>query len=350
VRVSLVVVSHYSSEVLPACVAGFRAEAHKAGVEAEVVVVEQSEDHAEAEAVRGADVDLTIVNSNRGYAAGLNVGAEAAHGEVLLLANPDVVFLEESLGAMLRGLEEGFDVVGPQFVWDDSAEFLLPAAEDPSPRTELWRTIRRRWQRPWAVGLDRTLEESWRIWSARGTVAVPCLRGALLAVPRSAITRFGPLDEGYFLYYEETEWLWRARGLGARLAVAADARVEHRWGHSTVRRDDRDQLEEDSRQRFFRRNYGPLWRFALRRSAGGQQPAGAPVDAVTGPEAVPQTPADLWLVSTFRHFVPAGGSIGRSTLPPSVTELAAEGRWYALAAAREPSGWRTLGGWTWCRP
>jgi hypothetical protein len=181
-------------------------------------------------------------------------------------------------------------------------------------------------------------------------VEVAGLRGALLAVPRAVMERFGPLDEDYFLYYEETEWLWRARRRGARLAVAADAMVVHRWGHSTARREDRERLEQSSRQRFFHRNYGALWLFLLRRCAAGERSAGMSAETVAGPEAVPETAADLWLVSIYRHLVPAGGAVRRSTLPASVAELAAEGRWYALAAVRDTAGWRTVGGWTWNRP
>ena len=46
-KVSLVVVCHHSSRVLSPCLESFRREATAAGVEAEVVAVEHSEDAAE---------------------------------------------------------------------------------------------------------------------------------------------------------------------------------------------------------------------------------------------------------------------------------------------------------------
>jgi GT2 family glycosyltransferase len=345
----MVLVCHFSSEHLPECVASFRTAALRAGVEAEVVVVEQSEDARESEAVHSVRVDQTIIRPNRGYAAGLNAGVECTTGDVVLLANPDIVFMKDSLGAMLRALDSGFDVVGPQFVWDSACEFMLPVAEDPAPSAELRRTIRRRWERPWSVGLATYLEESWRVWTSSGPVDTPGLRGALMAAPSEAVRRYGPLDEGYFLYYEETEWLWRARRQGARLGVAAGAKVVHRWGHSTARRPDAARVEEASRLRFFRRNYGRLWQLLLRRCARGEQRGGAAADVVSGPESVPEIAADLWLLSTFGHFIPAGGAAGRDSMPACVAELAAEGRWYALAATRGDSDWRLAGSWTWSR-
>jgi GT2 family glycosyltransferase len=350
VRITLIVVCHHSSSVVSQCVTSFRRVAAQAGAKADVVVVEQSDDVGEVEAVAGMGVDRSIVRPNRGYAAGLNAGIDAATGDVVVLANPDLIFLDGSLTAMLRALDAGFDVVGPQFVWDTGGTCLLPAAEDPAPRAELWRTLRRRWQQAWSGGLPGCLQEIWRVWAATGPVEVPSLRGALLVAPRAAIERFGRFDEGYFLYYEETEWLWRARRRGARLALAADAGVVHRWGHATARRSDRSVIEEASRRRFFQRNYGASWRLLLEICAGGEQRAGVSAQTVAGPAEVPETMADLWLVSPFPHLLPAGGAVRRASLPDCVRELAGHGRWFSLAAIRQTGEWRAVGSWTWDRP
>ena len=76
-KVSLVVVCHRSSRVLPHCVESFRREAGSVGVDTEVVVVEQSEDGEEERAVAEVAADRVMVRRNRGYAAGLNAGRDA---------------------------------------------------------------------------------------------------------------------------------------------------------------------------------------------------------------------------------------------------------------------------------
>jgi GT2 family glycosyltransferase len=350
VRVSLILVCHHSSSVVPQCVTSFRRVARQSGVEAEVVAVEQSDDPDEVTEVGSLSVDHTVVKPNRGYAAGLNAGVELATGDVVVLANPDLVFLDNSLASMLQALQSGFDVVGPQFYWDGDRSFMLPPAEDPTPGAELRRTLRRRWSRAWSVGLAGWLERNWRVWSATGAVEVPSLRGALLVAQRSVFDRFGRFDEGYFLYYEETEWLWRACRRGARLALAADAGVVHRWGHATVRRSDRAAVEQSSRERFFRRNYGTLWQVLLKLSAAGRQRGGVPALTVSGLEEVPDTLADLWLLSPFPHLLPSGAAVRQRSLPRCVSDLAGHGRWFALAAARREGRWQVVEGWTWDRP
>jgi len=187
--VSLVVVCHRSSGVLPDCIASFRSEAQAASVASEVVVVEQSEDPAEAERVGRLGTDRLEVRPNRGYAAGLNAGIAAARGETLLLANPDTRFLAGSLGRLLEAVGDGYDVVGPQLVWDDGGEILFPPAEDPRTAAELWRTLRGRWQRAWDAGLHGALEKWWRVWTADRPVEVAALRGPLLAASRATVAR-----------------------------------------------------------------------------------------------------------------------------------------------------------------
>ena len=344
--VSLVAVCHHSSGVLGDCIASFRSAVRSAAVTGEVVVVEQSEDRDEEERVEALGVDRLEVRPNRGYAAGLNAGIGSSRGETLLLANPDTVLLAGSLQRLLEAIGDGYDVVGPQLVWDDGGEIVFPPAEDPGLAAELWRTLRRRWQRPWDAGLHGVLEEWWRVWTAERPVEVAALRGPLLVATRATVDRLGPLDEGYFLYYEETEWLRRARRLGARLAVAGSARVVHRAGHATAHAPGRETIEAASRERFFQRNFGAASRWLLR-CAAGEANAGVTAQPVAGPHAVPESHADLWLLSTFRHLVPAVGVVGRTALPAAVGRVAEGGPWYAAAAARDSGRWRLSGCWSW---
>ena len=347
-KVSLVVVCHRSSGVLGECVESFRREAAAAGVTAEVVAVEQSEDADELQAVTGRGVDHVVERTNRGYAAGLNAGGMEASGEVLLLGNPDIVFLPGSLEALLAALGQGFDVAGPLFVWDDEQRVLLPPAENPSPFAELGRSLRRRWRWAWSMGLQGFLEGTRRFWTAQAPRPAPSLRGALMAVSREALDRFGPFDEGYFLYHEETDWLWRARRANARIGFVPGARVRHRWGHATRHRDDVAEHEERSRARFFRRHYGRIWQVLVRAATAHTATPPYPVNALGEDEAPPARDVELWLASPFPHLMPALGSVDSAEFPKAFLDFCRERRWFLLAAVRSGRGkWVTAGAWTW---
>jgi GT2 family glycosyltransferase len=252
--VSLVLVAHRSSEVLPAAVRSFRREAAALGLAAEVVVVEHSEDAVETERAAAAVPDLLLPRPNRGYAAGVNAGLAAARGARLLVGNPDVELLSGSLRPLLASLDGDCDVAGPQL---RLATVLFPPAEPQTPLRELRRRLAGRSRRAWERHLRRELHAWDRVWSAAAPVEVPALSGALLAFRRALSARLGPWDEEYFLYFEETDWLRRARSQGARLAVVPRAPAVHRWGHSAAP----DVWEERfaaSQRRFYRRSFG--WR------------------------------------------------------------------------------------------
>jgi GT2 family glycosyltransferase len=277
--VSLVLVAHRSASVLPAAVEAFRREAVACGLPAEVVVVEHSEDDEEARRVGSCAPDHLLRLPNRGYAAGVNAGIGAARGELLLAGNPDVVLAPGSLAALLAALRSGWGVVGPQF---ELAGAVFPPAERQTPWAEMARRRAWRSRRCWERYLRRELVRWRAVWEAAGPRAVPTLSGALLAFPAALARRVGSWDEGYFLYFEETEWLRRVRRAGAPLAVVPEAAASHRWGHSAPPAAWAGQFA-GSRRRYYRACHPLLGRLALRVPSAPPPPAppweGAPEPA-----------------------------------------------------------------------
>jgi hypothetical protein len=253
---SLVIVSHRSAATVGTAIASFRAEAQRLGISAEVVVVDQSEDAAQARQVRGAGADTVLDRPNRGYAAGLNTGLGVAAGTVVFLANADLEFRPGSVGALLDALSGPWSIVGPQF---ELAGWRFPPADEQSPRAALrrWLVARAAGSSPlaWRRSYRQQVGRWEQVWRATEPVEVPTLSGALLALRAETAALLGPLDEEYFLYFEETDWLRRARRRGMRLAVVPRAGVEHRFGGSTGALM-RPELFAASKRRYFRRWFG----------------------------------------------------------------------------------------------
>jgi GT2 family glycosyltransferase len=86
--------------------------------------------------------------------------------------------------------------------------------------------------------------------------------GACMIIRREVIEAIGLLDEGYFLYFEETDFILRARRAGWSCWHIPDARVVHYVGQSTgvTAKDKRGQRTPaywfESRRRYFVLNYG----------------------------------------------------------------------------------------------
>lgn len=310
---SLILVAYRSSGVLGAAADSFRAEAEELGLATEVLVVDQSEEEAEAARLRDLRPDQLIVQPNRGYAAGINRGVAAARGPVLLLGNPDIVFTPGSLQAILATLDAGWEIVGPQFVL---GEFLFPPAESQTPWGEMGRWLASRSLQAWKSLFRREVRRWLRVWEASSPVAVSALSGALLAVRAETAARVGPWDEDYFLYFEETDWLRRARRLGCRLALAPRVRIIHRWGHAA----DPEawaSVYDRARRRYFARHFGFVGRLASRLQVRGSPLHPRPWTR----EAAASVRRDtLWLVSPLALGLPAAGAF----LSPEAVQSALE--------------------------
>lgn len=72
---------------------------------------------------------------------------------------------------------------------------------------------------------------------------VDYVTGAAIAISRSALQKIGPLDEGYFMYFEEADWCTRARAAGYRVvfvpqsvAIHDESAIAVRGSYSYLRR------------------------------------------------------------------------------------------------------------------
>ncbi len=231
--ISFIVVDYRSAALARRAAASFRATAREAGVDAEVVAVDNS---GEAGGL-AAHVDrLVAPGRNLGFAGGLNAGVLASRGETLLLGNPDLVFERGSVAALVDALAREGDgaAAGPALFHDEGMTILLPPAEEPTPMD----LARRRLSMDPATAegpFRRRLRRVLRVHAAlaRGdALRAEALSGALVATTRRTLERVGPFDERYRLYYEENDWQRRLRSRGGRLVFAAGSRVVHAWSQS----------------------------------------------------------------------------------------------------------------------
>ena len=343
VELSLVLVTYHSSVAVPAAVATFRAEAAALGVSSEVVIVDHGEDEGERERLRALAPERLLARPNRGYAAGINAGVAESSGLTVVAGNPDIAFGPGSVAALLGALDRGWDVVGPQFTL---AGWLFPPADLQTPGEQLRRWLAGRSPALWRRELRRELARSRAVWEASDPVAVPALSGALLAFRRAALARVGPWDEGYFLYFEETDWLRRAAAAGLRLAQVPRARVMHSWGHAADPEATGEQFAR-SRRRFLARHHGWRGRLAAR-FVGARSPL-RPAPLPAGAGALP--PGRLqWLLSPAALGVPAAGFSGTAQALSSALRGVSgvrENRGRFLVLALDPGSGRLAGVWSW---
>jgi GT2 family glycosyltransferase len=184
----------------------------------EVVVVDNGSDGT-AIAAAYPSVRVVETGANLGYAGGMNAGIAATRdADAVLLLTHECVLAPGALAALSARLEEEprLGVAGPLLGLLDDEDRVFSAGGWFEPRTGGHGHHRR----PPYV----------RDWKGRPPHPVDWLDGAALLFRREALRAGGPLDEDYFLYYEETAYQLRLRRLGWRVECVPAAVAWQRPG------------------------------------------------------------------------------------------------------------------------
>lgn len=316
VELAVVLVHYHAPRTLAAAIEALERDLDAGHITAEWRLVDNGSTTAERAELERLAKPLVEGGGNRGFAAGVNRGVASTTAGAVLLLNPDVMVFPGCARALLDELARGAGAAAPKLYWDRDRRYLLPPGEERSRRWELLALAAKRWPRCAERARRRSRRDARRHWEARGSLESRRLSGAAIAISRAAWSRVGPFDEGYRLYFEETDWLLRleAAGLGARQAAGAEA--VHGFAHSTKDEPHAGIWFEESARRFRARHYGG-WFAGLhdrlaralgdpRRGAGSPPPCrdGELASALAGVAA----DRELWLeLSPNREGFPAAG-------------------------------------------
>ena len=187
-------------------------------------------------------VKIHRTRRNRGFAAGSNVGIRRSKGELIVLLNPDVILRPDWLHNLVKGMfaDETVGIGGGKAYYPD--ERTLQHAGG---------FIRA----PLAIGNQYGRGEIDRGQYDRRR-EVDYVMGAAIGIKRSVLDHIGLLDEGYFLYYEETDLCFRARRAGYRVLYIPDAVLIHVEGATSSQGDyTQFRISHTSRWRFVLKHY-----------------------------------------------------------------------------------------------
>lgn len=284
--VSVVIVSWNTRAMTLACLQSLAAAARRVTWDAWVVDNASADDSVEAVRRELPDVHVIANPTNLGFAAANNQGILASCGRYVLLLNSDTVMAPGSLDVLvdLAQAHPRAGVVGAILLNPDGTY-----QSGPTPFPSVWNELLS------VTGIGRRL--SFRGYpskpeaEARHVQRADYIGGACMLARREAIDGVGGLDEGYFMYGEESDWCWRMQDAGWEVWYTPNAEITHFGGQSTRQvRDAMTVALYRSKVRFFRRHRGAVsamiltgiviavtqLRWALRRALG-RSPAGVAI-------------------------------------------------------------------------
>lgn len=217
-KISVVIPTLAADEALEACLQSLASQQVSSDFDFETIVVDNSGGKGLARRLASDRVRvIENTSGNTGYGGGVNRGIAESTGDWILALNDDTTLAPDCLARMLQAATERREIgmCAPLIVRStgdvDSAGGMLIAPDG---------TSKQRGQGRAPAEFPRNKE-----------VLLPS--GCAALYKREMLDETGLFEESYFLYCEDTDLGLRARLRAWECVYAADARVEHRYSHSS---------------------------------------------------------------------------------------------------------------------
>jgi hypothetical protein len=208
-------------------------------------------------------VKLIASENNSGFSGGNNVGLKAIKADYYLLLNSDTLLRKGSIVKLLDTAKQNPDagLISPRLEWKDETpqescfRFHTPFSELISSAAT---SVVTRIFSSYIVAQPVVKNSDYYQWTSF----------ACVLIRSEVLEHSGLMDDGFFMYYEDVEFCYRAKKNGWRILNVPEARVVHlRGGSSPVKSNKklRKRLPRyyyESRTRYFYLVYGYSGLFA----------------------------------------------------------------------------------------
>jgi GT2 family glycosyltransferase len=165
-------------------------------------------------------VEILETHANLGFAGGNNEGIRLALGrdaKYIWLLNNDTTVEPQTLSALVAAAEvdPSLGEIGSVLYYADQPDTVQAWG---GGAINLWSGTSRHYHEPVA------------------SEKLDYLTGASVLIPSHVLRKVGLLDEGYFMYWEDTDFSYRIRASGWKLGIAASARLLHKESASSGRK------------------------------------------------------------------------------------------------------------------
>lgn len=252
---SYCIVNTNGREHLLACLDAIE-RTHPAGIEREILVLDNASDDGSAEAVRalGGEIRLIALERRVGKAENDSTLLREAAGDYCLLLNEDSELRPGAAEALIAALDADPKAVAAGAQLLDSAGSPVPCAwRFPGVRTALVGAL--------------FLHKRFTVQSTgTETRSVDWAQSSALMIRREAAAEVGYLDPAFFVYYDECDFAKRLADAGWRTLFVPAAKAIHHDQLSTDLAAGLPRIVEFHRNRdlYMRKHYSQLAAFAVR--------------------------------------------------------------------------------------
>lgn len=233
-ELSIIIVHHRTPGFLKMCLDSVKKAVFD--IDCELIVVDSMSTRESRDIVqeRAPEAIFLPSSSNLGYSRGVNIGLQKASGKYILVLNPDIIITQDNLKKLLDFMKKHPDIgmVGPQLrnfndtIQNSYFSYYRPITI-PIRRSFLGRL------KPFKKMLDDFLMTS----ADPNKIQTPdWIMGSALLVGRQALEKVGPMDERFFMYFEDVDWARRFWHNGYKVVYYPSAFFYHYHQHESKTR------------------------------------------------------------------------------------------------------------------
>lgn len=238
-KLSIIIVNYKTPALLVNCISSLAKTIITTSYE---VIVVDSESDGEVPRMLEAEFPNVLCitfRENSGYAKAVNAGLERAKGDYFLMLNTDIIATEYAVDTMVtymdaEGKREHIGVLGPK-LYGFKNEYQQSAFRFPSPLTIVLRRTPLGRSPIFKGHLDAFLLKDKKLEEALEPIPVDWLMGAALLVSKEALAKVGPMDETFFMYFEDVDWARRFWENGYAVVYHPRVRMYHYHGKTSHR-------------------------------------------------------------------------------------------------------------------
>ncbi len=233
VKLSIVIVNYNGGNIIRECLSSVFSKVKN--IDFEVIVSDNGSTDGSVETIKNEFPGIIIVKNgnNIGFAAANNEAVKSAHGEYVLLLNPDTLVLDKNISKLVEFMDKNSQAgaCGPQILNSDMTMQRQCKRGWPTFRNSffyysgLWKFFpnSRKWKK--ITGGYFCLEKP-----DDQICEVDQLSGAALLVRRDIWKKLAGMDEKYIMYWDDTDLCFRIKSLGYKIFYVPQSKIMHYGG------------------------------------------------------------------------------------------------------------------------
>ena len=161
-------------------------------------------------------------DKSNSFSTAINQGTRIASGEVFLIINPDIYIPRSSLWALIECYNKNHEVaaISPKLMLMKTPGFINGIGNVVKP---FWHG--------YDIGLGHL-----DVGQFDHISELPSACFAAILIPKTSWEKVGELDEEFPMYYEDSDWCYRARGLGLKIKFCKESKIFHAFKSSSTKK------------------------------------------------------------------------------------------------------------------